>query len=84
MVEPRELLFLDEPTGAMDSETEKMFVERLSQAMSPEQTLVISTHRPALFAICNRLIVLDRGRIAADGPVAEVLAKAGAARGGVS
>ncbi|MBY6216722.1 type I secretion system permease/ATPase [Qipengyuania aquimaris] len=84
MVEPRELLFLDEPTGAMDSETEKLFVERLSKAMQPEQTLVISTHRPALFAICNRLIVLDKGRIAADGPVAEVLAKAGAARGEAS
>jgi ATP-binding cassette subfamily C protein LapB len=68
----------------MDSETEKMFVERLSGAMKPEQTLVISTHRPALFAICDRLIVLDKGRVAADGPVKEVLAKAGAARGGVA
>ena len=77
MVEPRDLLFLDEPTGAMDSETEKLFVERLSGALKPEQTLVIATHRPALFAICNRLIVLDRGRVAADGPIAEVLAKAG-------
>ncbi|MBX7460165.1 type I secretion system permease/ATPase [Qipengyuania sp. YG19] len=84
LVEPRELLFLDEPTGAMDSETEKMFVERLSGAMKPEQTLVISTHRAALFAICDRLIVLDKGRVAADGPVKEVLAKAGAARGGVA
>ena len=84
MVEPRELLFLDEPTGAMDSETEKMFVERLSTALKPEQTLVIATHRPALFAICDRLIVLDRGRVAADGPIKEVLAKAGAPRGVVS
>ena len=84
LVEPRALLFLDEPTGAMDSETEKMFVERLSGAMKPEQTLVISTHRPALFAICNRLIVLDRGRVAADGPVKDVLAQAGAGRGAVA
>ncbi|MBT8427087.1 MAG: type I secretion system permease/ATPase [Erythrobacter sp.] len=84
MVEPRELLFLDEPTGAMDSDTEKLFVERLSQSITPDQTLVISTHRPALFSICDRLIVLDRGRIAADGPVKEVLAKAGAARGDAS
>ena len=84
LVEPRALLFLDEPTGAMDSETEKMFVERLSGAMKPEQTLVISTHRPALFAICNRLIVLDRGRVAADGPVKDVLAQAGAGRGAMA
>lgn len=79
LVEPSELLFLDEPTGAMDSQTEKLFVDRLSQAMTPKQTLVIATHRPALFSICDRLIVIDRGRIAADGPVAEVLAQAGAA-----
>ncbi|PZT90859.1 MAG: type I secretion system permease/ATPase [Citromicrobium sp.] len=79
LVEPAELLFLDEPTGAMDSQTEKLFVDRLSQAMTPQQTLVIATHRPALFAICDRLIVIDRGRVAADGPVDDVLAKAGAA-----
>ncbi|QZD87272.1 type I secretion system permease/ATPase [Qipengyuania psychrotolerans] len=81
MVRPRELLFLDEPTGAMDSETEKMFVERLAASLQPERTLVIATHRPALFSICDRLIVLDRGRIAADGSVKDVLAKAGAAKG---
>ncbi|MDE2412463.1 MAG: ATP-binding cassette domain-containing protein [Sphingomonadales bacterium] len=76
-VRPAKLLFLDEPTGAMDSQTEKLFVERLSQSLTPEQTLVISTHRPALFAICNRLIVLDKGRIVADGPRDEIIASAG-------
>jgi ATP-binding cassette, subfamily C, bacterial LapB len=84
MVEPRELLFLDEPTGAMDSDTEKMFVDRLGNSLDAKQTLIIATHRPALFSICDRLIVLDRGRVAADGPVAEVLAKAGAAKGAAS
>ena len=79
MVEPCELLFLDEPTGAMDSQTEKLFVERLGGAMTPGQTLVIATHRPALFSICDRLIVLDRGRVVADGPVKEVLKQAGSA-----
>lgn len=79
MVEPAELLFLDEPTGAMDTQTEKLFVERLGAAMAPGQTLVIATHRPALFSICDRLIVLDRGRVVADGPVKQVLAQAGSA-----
>lgn len=78
LVSPAKLLFLDEPTGAMDSATEKLFVERLSQSLTPGQTLVISTHRPALFAVCNRLIVLDKGRIVADGPRDQVLASAGA------
>jgi len=77
LVDPAELLFLDEPTGAMDSETEKLFVERLGAAITPEQTLIIATHRPALFSICDRLIVLDRGRVVADGPVSKILAQAG-------
>ncbi|MDE2435913.1 MAG: ATP-binding cassette domain-containing protein [Sphingomonadales bacterium] len=77
LVRPSKLLFLDEPTGAMDSQTEKLFVERLSQSLTSEQTLVISTHRPALFAICNRLIVLDKGRIVADGPKDQIISSAG-------
>jgi ATP-binding cassette, subfamily C, bacterial LapB len=74
---PARLLFFDEPTGAMDAQTEKLFVERLSQSLTPEQTLVISTHRPALFGICNRIVVLDNGKIVADGPKQKILATAG-------
>ena len=74
---PCELLFLDEPTGSMDSQTEKLFVERLGSSLSPRQTLIIATHRPALFSLCDRIIVLANGRIVADGPVAQVLATAG-------
>jgi len=73
-VSPGRLLYLDEPTGAMDSQTEKLFVDRLSQSLTPGQTLVISTHRPALFSLCERLIVLDNGRIVADGPKEQVIA----------
>ena len=79
VVSPSELLFLDEPTGAMDSQTEKHFVERLSQSLTEEQTLVIATHRPALFALCRRLIVLDKGRIVADGPIQEIVSASAAA-----
>jgi len=80
-VTPSKLLFLDEPTGAMDSQTEKLFVEKLSNSLTADQTLVISTHRPALFSVCNRLIVLDRGRIVADGPTSELLSSATAGLG---
>ena len=77
LARPAKVLFFDEPTGAMDSQTEKLFVERLSQSLTPDQTLIISTHRPALFSICNRLVVLDSGRIVADGPRDQILATAG-------
>lgn len=76
LVSPSKLLFLDEPSGAMDSQTEKLLVERLSQSLTPDQTLLISTHRPALFSVCNRIIVLDKGRIVADGPKQQILSSA--------
>ncbi len=76
-VAPCDLLFLDEPTGAMDSHTEKQMVERLRSALSENQTLVVSTHRPALFALCNRIIVMDQGRIVADGSKEEILSQRG-------
>jgi ATP-binding cassette subfamily C protein LapB len=79
LVTPCELLFLDEPTGAMDAQTEQLFVDRLSHSLTDGQTLVISTHRPALFAICKRLIVLDSGRVVADGPIQDVIARSGLA-----
>ena len=73
LVSPCQLLFLDEPTGAMDSQTERLFVERLQAAVPADQTLIISTHRPALFSLCDRIIVLDNGRIVADGPKDKIM-----------
>ncbi|WP_164931255.1 type I secretion system permease/ATPase [Erythrobacter sp. HKB08] len=75
-VSPSELLVLDEPTGNMDSRTEALFVDRLREKLQPEQTLVVATHRPALFSLCDRIIVLDQGRIVADGPKEQILAQA--------
>lgn len=78
-VTPAKLIYLDEPTGAMDSQTEQLFVDRLSQSLTDDQTLIISTHRPALFALCNRLVIMDNGRIVADGPRDAILSTAGIA-----
>jgi len=77
LVRPSRLLFLDEPSGAMDSQSEKLLVERLSRFLTPEQTLVISTHRPALLSVCDRIVVLDKGKIILDGSSADVLSRAG-------
>ncbi|WP_427969837.1 type I secretion system permease/ATPase [Altererythrobacter sp.] len=76
-VSPAELLFMDEPTGAMDAQTERQFVERVKTTLSKEQTLVISTHRPALFDLCDRIVVLDKGRVVADGSKQDILSRAG-------
>jgi ATP-binding cassette, subfamily C, bacterial LapB len=68
LVSPSKLLFLDEPTGAMDTQTENYFIAHLKNALSKDQTLIVSTHRHQMLSIVDRLIVIDGGRIFADGP----------------
>lgn len=75
LVSPSKLLFLDEPTGAMDTQTEMYFIERLKSAIAPDQTLVVSTHRHNMLSICDRLLVIDNGKIIADGPRDEIVAR---------
>jgi ATP-binding cassette, subfamily C, bacterial LapB len=77
LMDPARLLFLDEPTGAMDTQTERLFVERLQTAIQPGQTLIISTHRMAVLNVVDRLIVMEGGRIVADGPRDQILAGTG-------
>jgi ATP-binding cassette subfamily C protein LapB len=67
------MLFLDEPTGSMDTQTELYFIEHLKKALGPQQSLVVATHRHNMLSILDRLIVIDGGRILADGPRDDVL-----------
>ncbi len=73
LVRPCKMLFLDEPTGSMDTQTELYFIEHLKSALGTNQTLVVATHRHNMLSIVDRLIVIDAGRILADGPREEVL-----------
>jgi ATP-binding cassette subfamily C protein LapB len=80
LVEPCRLLFLDEPSGAMDTQSESRLIERLGASLTADQTLIVSTHRHAMLALVDRLVVLDGGRIFADGPKDQVLAMMGASQ----
>ncbi|MCL6730100.1 type I secretion system permease/ATPase [Sphingomonas hankyongi] len=73
LVSPSKLLFLDEPTGSMDTQTENYFIEHLKTALGADQSLVVATHRHNMLSILTRLIVIDGGKIIADGPRDEVL-----------
>jgi ATP-binding cassette subfamily C protein LapB len=73
LVTPSKLLFLDEPTGSMDTQTELYFIEHLKTAIGRDQTLMVATHRHNMLSILDRLIVIDGGKIMADGPRDEVL-----------
>ena len=61
------IVLLDEPTSAMDHTTEDAVKKRLIAAAAGK-TLVLITHRSTLFDVANRIIVVDSGRIVADGP----------------
>ena len=67
------ILLLDEPTGAMDFSTEADFKERL-RSFAQHRTTLIVTHRNSLLELADRVIVMDAGRIVADGPRDQVLA----------
>jgi ATP-binding cassette subfamily B protein/ATP-binding cassette subfamily C protein LapB len=66
------ILLLDEPTTGIDQATEARIIERL-MAFSAQRTLLVATHSPALLRRMDRIIVIDGGRIVADGPTAQVL-----------
>jgi ATP-binding cassette subfamily C protein LapB len=66
------ILLLDEPTSSMDNATEGKLKASL-KAYVEGRTLLIITHRAALLDLVDRLIVLDHGKIIADGPRDEIL-----------
>ena len=68
-----QILLMDEPTSSMDAQSEVAFLRQLKQACG-HCTLVMVTHRPAVLELVNRVVVVDGGRVAMDGPKAQVLA----------
>jgi len=64
---------MDEPTAAMDEMSEQRALNALRQALQPAQTLLLITHKPALLAMVDRLIVLLPGGGVMDGPKAAVI-----------
>lgn len=69
--EPR-ILMLDEPTSALDQSAEEALIRRLKDATA-DCTVLVATHRQSLLALVDRVVVLDVGRVVADGPRDEVL-----------
>ncbi|MGA9581484.1 MAG: type I secretion system permease/ATPase [Allosphingosinicella sp.] len=66
------VLVFDEPTSAMDAQTETALIQRLREEMK-DRTLVLITHRPPLLALVSRIMLIERGKVALDGPRDEVL-----------
>jgi len=72
MINNPSIILLDEPTSAMDHSGEELVKKRLIEA-SAGKTLVVITHRSSLFDLVNRIIVIDSGKIVADGNKEQVI-----------
>lgn len=68
------VVFLDEPTSHMDQNTESRVIQVLGEWLKG-RTVLLSTHRPQLLAWVNRIMVMDKGRLVADGPRDEMIDK---------
>jgi ATP-binding cassette, subfamily C, bacterial LapB len=66
------IVLLDEPTSAMDHSGEDAVKKRMMEA-SIGKTMVLISHRSSLFDMANRIIVIDSGRVVADGPKDQVI-----------
>lgn len=66
------ILLLDEPTSSMDFTSEQQFKQRLKE-IAEQKTMIIVTHRNSLLELATRVIVLDDGRVVADGPRDQVI-----------
>lgn len=66
------VLLMDEPTSNMDNFAERQFVENMKKWLDG-RTLVMVTHRASMLALVDRIILLDKGKIVADGPKDEVM-----------
>ena len=70
------ILLLDEATSALDAESEQL-VQRAVEALSRDRTTLIVAHRLATVKAADRILVLDAGRIAAEGSHAKLVAEGG-------
>jgi ATP-binding cassette subfamily C protein LapB len=73
MMRPARILFLDEPTSAMDNASEAAFIAGFRKWVTDDVTLIVATHRVSMLELVDRVIVMDAGRVIADGPKKEVL-----------
>ena len=66
------IILLDEPTAAMDNTSEQHFKNEFA-SYADDKTVLLNTHKSSMLDLIDRLIVLNEGKLVADGPRQEVL-----------
>ena len=76
-----DLIVLDEPTTAMDVETRRTFWDNMKAEVAEGKTLLFATHYlEEADQAADRILVINKGRLLADGTPSEIKARAGAKR----
>jgi ABC-2 type transport system ATP-binding protein len=84
LLTPHPLLLLDEPFDGLDYRQTRDVMDLLRSIPSQGRTLFLSIHQLGdASRVCDRLVLLGRGRVAGEGTVTELRAKAGLAEGGL-
>lgn len=72
LVRKAPLVMMDEPSSAMDTNSEMKLISQLKQELA-DRTFLIVTHRPSMLALVDKIIVIDQGKVVAQGPKDDVL-----------
>lgn len=73
LIHDPDVLILDEPTDGLDP-NQKQHVRELITAMAAEKAIIVSTHiLEEVEAVCTRAVIIDRGRVVADGTAESLL-----------
>ena len=64
---------MDEPTASMDRQLADHVTQAIQQALRPQDTLILVTHKPEMLSLVNRLVVIAKHEILLDGPKEHVL-----------
>ncbi len=71
LLEP-DVLVMDEPTSAMDNRSE-LYIKQELASLGKQVTLIMITHKTSMLDVADRIMVVDQGRLVADGPKEAVL-----------
>ena len=68
------IIILDEPTNSLDGETERVMTDYIKESYS-KKTMIIATHKPSLLHLVDRVLIVNDGKIVADGPRDKILSE---------